>query len=61
MYSDGSLLESGNRGGIDNGEGGKVGGGAFVVGPEGEEFEVACGIGNVAMVWDGEVEGLCGG
>ena len=58
VYSDGSLLESGNRDGIDNGEGGNVGGGAFVVGPEGGESEVACGIGNVATVWDGEVAGM---
>ena len=44
VYSDGSLLES------DNGEGGNVGGGAFVVRPEGEESEVACGIG---IMWRG--------
>ena len=41
IFSDGSLLESGN-----------VGGGAFVVGTNGKEQEVVCGIGSVATVWD---------
>ena len=46
-FSDGSLLESGN-----------VGGGAFVVGSRGVEVEVESGIGNVVIVWDGEVAGM---
>ena len=44
IFSDGSLLESGN-----------VGGGAFIVGSRGSEVEVECRIGIVATVWDGEV------
>ena len=60
IFSDGSLLESGN-----------VGGGAFIVGSRGEEavgvgvdvreHEVECGIGDVAALWDGEVAGMAGG
>ena len=50
VFSDGSLLENGN-----------VGGGAFVVGRDGREQEVECGIGDVATVWDGEVAGMAGG
>ena len=50
IFSDGSLLESGN-----------VGGGAFVVGTEGGEEEVKCGVGSLATVWDGEVAGMVGG
>ena len=50
IFSDGSLLESGN-----------VGGGAFIVGSRGAEVEVECGIGNVATVWDGEVAGMAEG
>ena len=50
IFSDGSLLETGN-----------VGGGAFVVGTDGEEVEVKVEIGDVAMVWDGEVAGMTGG
>ena len=46
IFSDGSLLESGN-----------VGGGAFLlVDSRGVEVEVESGIGNVATVWDGESE-----
>ena len=47
IFSDGSLLESGN-----------VGGGAFIVGSRGAEVEVESGIGHVATVWDGEVAGM---
>ena len=50
IFSDGSLLESGN-----------VGGGAFVVGTDGGESEVEVEIGDVATVWDGEVAGMAGG
>ena len=50
IFSDGSLLESGN-----------VGGGGFVRGTDGREREVECGIGDVATVWDGEVAGMAGG
>ena len=50
IFSDGSLLETGN-----------VGGGAFVVGTEGAESEVVVEIGDVATVWDGEVAGMAGG
>ena len=50
IFSNGSLLESGN-----------VGGGAFIVGSTGAEVEVESGIGNVAKVWDGEVAGMAGG
>ena len=42
VFSDGSLLESGD-----------IGGGAFVVGTDGREQEVECRIGNVVTVWDG--------
>ena len=47
-YSDGIL------------EGGNVCGGAFVVGRDGSEKEVECGVGDIATVWDREVaaEGL---
>ena len=45
VYSDGSLLERGN-----------VGGGAFI--EVGREKQVECGIGDAAMVWDGEVTGM---
>ena len=50
IFSDGSLLESGN-----------VGGGVFIVGSRGAEDEVERGIGNLATVWDGEVAGMAGG
>ena len=50
IFSDGSLLETGN-----------VGGEAFVVGTDGVETEVKVEIGDVAMVWDGEVAGMAGG
>ena len=40
---------------------GIFGGGAFVVGTDGREQEVECGIGDVATVWDGEVAGVAGG
>ena len=50
VFSDGSLLESGN-----------VRGGAFVVGMDGREQEVECGVGDVATVWDGEIAGMAGG
>ena len=36
-------------------------GGAFVVGTDGREKEVECGVGDVATVWDGEVVGMSGG
>ena len=39
IFSDGSLLESGN-----------VGGRAFIVGSRGAEVEVECGIGNIVTV-----------
>ena len=50
IFSDGRLLETGN-----------VGGGAFVVGTEGEVDEVKCGVGSLATVWDGEVAGMAEG
>ena len=50
IFSDGSLLESGN-----------VGGGSFIVGSGGVEAEVESVIGNVATVWDGEVAAMAGG
>ena len=50
MFSDGSLLEGGN-----------VGGGAFVVGMDGREQEVECGVRDVATVWDGEIAGMARG
>ena len=50
MFSDGSLLESGN-----------VGGGEFIAGIVKQEKEVECGIGDVATVWDGEVAGMTEG
>ena len=37
-----------------------MGGGAFVVGLDGHESEVVCGVGNVATVCDGEVAGMAG-
>ena len=39
VFSDGSLLENGN-----------VGGGAFVIGTDGQEKEVECRVGDVATV-----------
>ena len=50
VFSDGSLLEGGNVGGV-----------AFVVKEGGAEEEVECGIGDVATVWDGEVAGMAEG
>ena len=50
IFSDGSLLESGN-----------VGGGAFVVRTEGGEEEAKGGVGSLATVWDREVAGMAGG
>ena len=38
-----------------------MGGGAFVVRNDGAEEEVECGIGGIAMVWDGEVAGMVKG
>ena len=49
LFSDGSLLETGN-----------VRGGAFIVGPGGMEDEEKVGIGDIATVWDGEVAGIAG-
>lgn len=34
-----------------------MGGGAFVVGRDGQEKEVECGVGDLVTVWDGEVAG----
>ena len=51
VFSDGSLLESRNMGG----------GGCILVGSDGREQEIECGIGDVATVWDGEVAGMAGG
>ena len=50
IFSDSSLLESRN-----------IGGGAFIVGSRGEGVEVESGIGNVVMVWDGEVASMASG
>ena len=50
IFWDGSLLETGC-----------VGGGAFVVGSEGEESESVISIGDIATVWEGEVAGMAGG
>ena len=50
IFSDGSLLQNGN-----------VGGGAFVVGNDGREEEVKCGVEDVATVWGGELAGMTGG
>ena len=48
VFSDGSLLESGNvNGGGNGGGGGNVGGGGFIVRTGREELEVKCGIGSV--------------
>ena len=50
IFSDSSLLELGN-----------VGRHALVVGTEGQEQEVECGIGEVAIVWDGEIVSMAEG
>ena len=50
VFSNGSLLE-----------GGRMGGGAFIVKRGGTEEDVECGIGDVARVWDGEVAGMAEG
>ena len=36
----------------------KAVGGAFVVGTNGQQREIECGVGTVAMVWDGHGRGI---
>ena len=42
-------------------EGRNVGGGALVIGKDDGEKDAECGIGDVAIVWDGEVAGMAEG